>query len=175
MKIYEIEDSYINYLKTFDKFVLNSYGENYKRSRKYLGTIFEVNGYSYFIPFSSPDLKDDFVDGKIRKSTDVIIRMKKIDKFGKEKLLGTLRINSMIPILDFKVLKEYNFENEKDYRYKDLVLDELRFININKEKIIKTAKKIYRLKTNNKKISYLKSTVDFSLLEDKVKDYKTNI
>lgn len=34
MKIIEIEKGYINYLKNFDKFVLNPNGKDYKKERK---------------------------------------------------------------------------------------------------------------------------------------------
>ena len=83
-------------------------------------TIFSCNSFDYFIPFSSPDKKDDYdKDGKIRKSSMVVVRM--IEKKKEEnKLLGTLRLNSMIPICNKDVIKKYDILQEKDIFYKNL-------------------------------------------------------
>lgn len=60
MRIIEVEKEYINYLRNFDKFVLKPEGKDYKKERKYLGVAFSYNYFDYFIPFSSPDKKDDY-------------------------------------------------------------------------------------------------------------------
>ncbi len=41
MKLYEVDESYINYLKLFDNRVLNYSGENYTKTRKYIGGAFK--------------------------------------------------------------------------------------------------------------------------------------
>lgn len=55
---------------------------------------------------------------------------------------------------------------------KKLLLKQRKFININKELISKNATKLYKQKIKKMKIGYLKSTVDFKLLEEKAKEYK---
>ena len=170
MKIIEIEKNYINYLRTFDKFVLKPEGKDYKKERKYLGVIFSYNSFDYFIPFSSPDKKDDYdKDGKIRKSSMVVIRM--IEKRENDKLLGTLRLNSMIPIYDKSVIKNYNIFQENDIYYKNLLFKEFNFVKENEEIIITKAKKLYTLKINNSKIPMLNFVCNFKLLEEKSLEY----
>ena len=59
MKLYTISDAYISYLREFSsKTILRSEGEGYVTSRKYLGVVYEINGYQYFAPFSSPKDSD---------------------------------------------------------------------------------------------------------------------
>lgn len=171
MKIVEIEKDYINYLRNFDKFVLKPDGKDYKKERKYLGIVFSSDSFDYFIPFSSPDKKDDYdKDGKIRKSSMVVIRI--IEKHQKEeKLLGTLRLNSMIPIYNKDAIKKYDILQEKDIFYKNLLFKEFNFIKENKETIIAKAKKLYTLKVNNSKIPMLNFVCNFKLLEEKSLEY----
>lgn len=170
MKIVELDKDYINYLRGFDKFVLKPDGKDYKKERKYLGVVFSYDCFDYFIPFSSPDKKDDYdKDGKIRKSSMVVIRM--VDKKEKAKLLGTLRLNSMIPIYNKDVIKEYDILEENDIFYKSLLFKEYNFIKENKEIIITKAKKLYDLKVNNSKIPMLNFVCNFKLLEEKSLEY----
>ena len=75
----------------------------------------------------------------------------------------------MISIYDSTVLKYYDVNNETDINYKNLVLDELRFIYANKNKIFHNAIKLYQQKINNMSMRYIKNTVDFQLLEEKAK------
>ena len=56
MKLYEIEEHYINYLKFFDNKVLNHSGINYEKTRKYIGLLLTVNGCDYLAPLSSPNV-----------------------------------------------------------------------------------------------------------------------
>ena len=78
----------------------------------------------------------------------------------------------MISIYDSTVLKYYDVNNETDINYKNLVLDELRFIYANKNKIFHNAIKLYQQKIKNMAMGYIKNTVDFQLLEEKAKLYK---
>ena len=52
-----------------------------------------------------------------------------------------------------------------------MVRKELEFIYINKELILKNAKKLYQQKIKNMSMGYIKNTVDFLLLEEKGKEY----
>lgn len=171
MEIVEIEKDYINYLRNFDKFVLSPDGKDYKKERKYVGVVFSRNSFDYFIPFSSPDRKDDYdKNGNIRKSSIVVIRMTENNQ-GKERLLGTLRLNSMIPIFDKNIIKKYDIIQENDNFYKNLLLKEFAFIKANKEMIIAKAEKLYTLKVNDNSLPMLSFVCDFKLLEEKAKEY----
>ena len=77
----------------------------------------------------------------------------------------------MIPVYDETVISYYNIKDEKDIKYKNLVSKEYKFININKEYIIKNALKLYTQKINNMSMKYVQETVNFKLLEEKAKLY----
>lgn len=166
MKFYIVKNEYIDYLKKFDEQVKNYKGEKYTKNRTYIGIILEINDCKYLAPLSSPKKTDYNEDGSIRKSIVPIIRMlgNREDDF-----LGTIKLSAMIPVFNNEVIIEYDLDNEKDVLYKNLLLKQLEFININKELIIKNADKLYKQKIKNMKIGYLKSTVDFKLLEEKSK------
>ena len=88
-----------------------------------------------------------------------------------EELLGTIKLCNMIPICNSKVINEYNLKSETDSRYKNLVQDQLTFINSERDLIIKRAEKLYKKKVKNSPY-YLQNTVDFLLLEKKAKKYR---
>lgn len=89
----------------------------------------------------------------------------------KEKLLGTLRLNSMIPIPNKNLLNNYDIAEEKDYFYKNLLFKELNFIKKNEAKIINKAEKLYDLKISNSKLKVVHYVCDFKLLEEKALEY----
>ena len=126
-----------------------------------------VNGFNYYIPMSSPK-KTDYIniDKKvIRKDTKTIIRLHEGGR-----LYGTLRISNMIPV-PITELEPYIISSENDLKYKELILGELRYINNNSNKIIKYAKIVYDQKVKNIDIGYIKNTVNFRLLEEKLKEW----
>ena len=53
LKIYYISESYINYLRQFDKNI--AYNKN--TTRPYIGIVYTYNNYNYFAPFASPKTK----------------------------------------------------------------------------------------------------------------------
>ena len=66
---------------------------------------------------------------------------------------------------------KYIISSENDLKYKELILGELRYINNNSNKIIKYAKIVYDQKVKNIDIDYIKNTVNFRLLEEKLKEW----
>ena len=74
MKLYEVTDRYINYLRKFDKRVYDNKENNRKVMRKYLGIVLKINGLNYYIPMSSPK-NSDYINNEIRKSIIPIIRI----------------------------------------------------------------------------------------------------
>lgn len=53
-KIYSVTDEYIDYLRIIEPNVYSNKVENRIHTRKYIGTVLEMNGYKYFVPMSSP-------------------------------------------------------------------------------------------------------------------------
>jgi protein AbiQ len=173
LRLYNVSDEYIEYIHMFDKRVFLNKSE--KHGRKYLGIVLKINGFNYFVPLSSPKESDHMIiDGKkiIRKNIIPIIRIISTDIHGNEELKGTLKFSNMIPVPDH-ALSEYDLVGERDINYKILVLKELEFIKVNKEQIIKNAQILYnQRKFNDPKINYLKNTIEFELLESKMKSFK---
>ena len=52
-KIYSITDEYINYLRVAEPNVYSNKQDNRTHTRKYIGTVLEINNMKYFIPMSS--------------------------------------------------------------------------------------------------------------------------
>ena len=149
--VYEVKDAYIEYLR-IDKRFNKVYDPKIlvrTHTRKYIGVVLTINNFKYFAPFSSPKNSDFNIDGTVRKSTISILRMtkdnqKRID--GKE-LLGTITINNMIPVPDTEIVK-YDVDNETDIDYKNLVLDEMRWVEKNDNEIIEKSRNLYFAKVN---------------------------
>ncbi len=167
LNLYSVSDKYINYLRQFDDKIYDNKEEIRTHERKYLGVVLTVNEFNYYIPMSSPK-KSDYLDIDkkiIRKDTKTIIRILESNR-----LYGTLRISNMIPV-PITELEPYMVSNETDSKYKELILGELRYINNNSNKIIKYAKTVYNQKAKNIDIGYIKNTVDFKLLEEKLREW----
>ena len=180
LKLYEISEEYISYISTVEKNVFSSKENDRNHTRKYLGIVYSINGYNYYIPLSSPKNSDYRMENgvqKIRGSIVPIIRITSQSSSGELELKGTLKLSNMIPV-PASELTLYDVEHEQDLFYKALIHKEMLFIRKNKNKIVQNAKILYKQKKeNNPAIRYLKSTVDFSLLEqmhDKFIEKKSN-
>ena len=167
LNLYSVSDKYIKYLRQFDDKIYDNKEDIRTYERKYLGVVLTVNQFNYYIPMSSPKKSDyiDFDKKIIRNDTKTIIR---IHEGGR--LYGTLRISNMIPV-PITELEPYMISGETDLKYKEVILGELRYINNNTPKIIKYAKTVYNQKIKNIDIGYIKNTVDFKLLEKKLKEW----
>ena len=72
----------------------------------------------------------------------------------------------MIPV-PASELELYDYENEEDLTYKDLIHDEIIFIRKNKDKIMKNAQVMYKQKMNqDESAGYTKSALPFKQLEE---------
>ena len=176
--LFSVSDRYINYLRNDSKLhnVYDNKDDRRTHTRKYLGAVFQKNGYDYFIPLSSPKDTDYLIDAfgnkKLRKSVIPIIRMVEIDnKTGKIELKGTLRISNMIPVPQSE-LSYYDINSETDLDYKNLVNKEYAFIKSNQDKILKNAEVCYNQKINKENLyengiypKYLDNVVDFAYAE----------
>lgn len=167
LNLYSISDKYIKYLRQFDDKIYDNKEEIRNHERKYLGVVLTVNEFNYYIPMSSPKRSDylDFDKKIIRNDTKTIIRIHE-----RSRLYGTLRISNMIPV-PITELEPYITSDEDDLKYKEVILVELRYINNNSSKIVKYAKIVYNQKIKNMDIGYINNTVNFKLLEEKLKEW----
>jgi len=170
LNLYSVSDKYIKYLMQFDNKIYDNKEDSRTYKRKYVGVVLTINGFNYYVPMSSPK-KSDYIDYEkkiIRNDTKTIIR---IHEGGR--LYGTLRISNMIPV-PITELEPYIIADEKDLKYRQVILGELRYINSNADKIVKYAKIVYNQKIKNIDIGYIKNTVDFKLLEEKLNSWNEN-
>ena len=56
LKLYEISEDYISYISTVEKNVFSAKENDRNHTRKYLGIVYSINGYNYYIPLSSPKI-----------------------------------------------------------------------------------------------------------------------
>ncbi len=135
-----------------------------------------INNINYFAPLSSPKKSGYDGLGNIRKSSSIVLGMIK-DYSKKPQLLGTIKLNNMIPVTDSEIIL-YDLNNEKDKRYKNLIIDELDWIQQHTSKILKTAKSLYFFKINEninknqKNEKYLNSIMPFKEAEAKYLEFK---
>ncbi|MFC0475589.1 type III toxin-antitoxin system ToxN/AbiQ family toxin [Robertmurraya beringensis] len=168
-KIYSVSDRYITYLRKQVPGVYSNKVDIRTHTRKYIGVVYSINGYNYYIPLSSPKNTDyKIIGGKkvIRKSIVPIMRITEKNSDGVIELKGTLRISHMIPVPSTE-LTLYDLNNEADLEYKDLVQKEIIFIRKNKNKIKNNVELIYKQKINNDETAnYVKTALDYKLLEE---------
>ncbi len=155
LKIYYLDEGYINYLRKFDTKV----AYNKDTTRPYIGIVYTFDGLNYFAPLSSPKKKHQLMSNK---AIDVF----KIDD-GK---LGIVNINNMIPTpieCISEVLPKVN-----DEKYKILIEDQTTYINDNKSKLFSKIKKFkMQYDKNFLPINVRERCCDFKLLEEKCKEY----
>ena len=150
LKIYYLDEGYINYLRKFDTKV----AYNKDATRPYIGIVYTFDGLNYFAPLSSPKKKHQLMSNK---AIDVF----KIDD-GK---LGIVNINNMIPTpieCISEVLPKVN-----DEKYKILIEEQTTYINDNKSKLFSKIKKFkMQYDKNFLPINVRERCCDFKLLEE---------
>ncbi|MFZ3591602.1 type III toxin-antitoxin system ToxN/AbiQ family toxin [Bacillus sp. DJP31] len=162
IRFYEVTDTYIDYCRRFDTRVPENKVENRKHPRKYVGIFFEVEGFKYFAPLSSPKTKHTTMKEKVDF-------MKVEDDDG---LYAVLNLNNMFPVPNSEIV-EFEFDEIQDTKYRDLLEKEFLICRGRREKIIKNAHKVYEIVTVNKTRSFIGRCNDFKLLETKCKEYET--
>lgn len=127
INIYYVKENFINFLKSFDGNVRSNYNER----RPYVGIIFTIDNYDYYIPLSSP--KNKHLNMKNN------IDFHKIDGGNK----GVINFNNMLPVLNSEAIL-VNI-NSLDDEYKNLLNEQLIFIKKHQNLLRKKAKKLYYL------------------------------
>ena len=167
---YTITDEYIDYLSKKNPHVMSNKLETRTYHRKYVGLVTELNGHKYFVPMSSPKDVDYLPNGEIKKDSLIKIYMR-----SKKVLYGTIRFNYMIPVPPSE-LQKVTVNTEGDLKYKVLMQSEYFFINANRDKIEKTAVRLYKMRTTYNpdlnKNKLMEITLDFITLEKMCDVYK---
>lgn len=153
MKICKIKENYIDFLRQYDDKVLY----NKKETRPYVGVLFNIGEVKYFAPLSSPKAKFS----RMKNYIDFI----KIDN-GR---LGAINLNNMIPVVK-EVILDFKIDELSDKEYKNLLYNQLDYINDNAKLIVKSATILYN-KVNNFNGRVKSRCVNFKLLEEKIKEY----
>ncbi len=156
LKIYYIDEGYINYLRQFDKNV--AYNKN--NTRPYIGIVYTYNNFNYFAPLASPKPKHKNINPKA-------IDIYKI----KDGELGVVNINNMIPT-PIEELTEV-LPTITDKKYKKMLEEQLTFLNNHKADLFKKIilfQNMYRKGHLSDKIR--SRCCQFILLEEKCKEYK---
>lgn len=174
--LFSVSDEYISRLSTIDHRVLFNHENDRKHNRPYVGFLVFIEPFHYFLPLSSKDPRDYGEDGKLKPSTQTILRM----VLQNGTFLGKVLFNNMIPvplsqIQEISLNKHARFSNQEDSNYGLLLIKEARWIDEHKDSIIKKANWVYRYKINEKNRAYwsgrkvpgfLKATVDFKKVEE---------
>ncbi len=156
LKLYYIENNYIEYLRKFDSKV----AYNKIPNRPYIGVVYTYNNFKYFAPLSSPKEKH------IKMNNNVIDLFK--IKNGE---LGVINLNNMIPCPE-KVLHEI-IPIVKDDKYKKLLENQITEINSKRENLYKKVYRFQREYRNNRLFpNILNRCCNFILLEQKCIEYK---
>ena len=161
MQLYNVTDSYVNFLRNFDLKV----PENKVEKRPFVGIVFSISGDNFFVPLSSPKPKHR----RMKNGPD----FHKID--GSRQ--GAINLNNMIPIPSSElILVDINNIPDKDYR--NLLNSQLRFLNSIQDLLKKKAKDLYQLVGSNDEIlsdiqiKIKQRCIDFPLLQNKSRLYK---
>ncbi|MGH4052360.1 MAG: type III toxin-antitoxin system ToxN/AbiQ family toxin [Clostridium sp.] len=174
LKIYSVSDRYISFLSKYASGVYSNKEGLRSHTRKYVGVVYFINGYNYYIPLSSAKNSDYKIiknQKVIRRSIVPIMRIVLKEPNGELELKGTLRISHMIPVPSSE-LGLYDLDNETDLSYKDLVQKEIVFIRKNKIKIESNAELMYKQKvTNDTTANYITTALDYRLLESKCNEF----
>ena len=160
-KIVRVDSEYCDYLRQFD--VKIAYNKNEKKTRPFVGILFEINSCEYYAPLSSPKPKHQ----KMKNTIDFL----KI----KEGKLGAVNFNNMIPV------KENNYclvdlsnklTSATEEKYQKLLKEQLAWLNANYNQVKNKSMKLYKL-YNEGKLSHniYNRCCNFKLLEEKCLKY----
>lgn len=156
---YYVDEEYINYLKEYEIDKRNFTcvpNVHYWNTNKFIfGAVLNVNGMLYFAPISSYS----------KKQINLILLKDK-----KGKVLGSVRLNYMIPVPK-KCLHKLDINNLPTEQNRVHTSKELAFCRRNREKIYKLALKTYSRVTKGTDISLKNNSCDFKLLEQACKEY----
>lgn len=154
MKLYIIDDEYIDYLSKFDNLI----ALNKSKTRPYVGIVLKINNISYFAPLYSPKPKH-----ATYRDNSSFMKIKNGE-------LGIIRFSTMIPVPEDCV--QLLNVNEQDEKYKALINEQIIIINQNEKNILHRAKVTYDCVTKRTNKFLINISCDFKILEKYYKNYK---
>lgn len=159
MKLYTVEEGYVQHLKGIDTRV----ADNYSGKRAYVGIVLQVGTTDYLAPLTSYKPKQDNFD-----STSPLL-FKVHEKGDPNNKLGMLQLNNMIPL----VSGSYQLLNiaAEPARYRRMVMLQLAFINSHQDVIKERAAKLYELVTVERHRHFCRLSCDFKALEAGMGNY----
>ena len=159
LKLYFIDEKYINYLRMFDDKVY--YNKN--TTRPYVGVVYIFNNHNYFAPLSSPKPKH------LKMNSNAIDIFKIND--GRQ---GIVNINNMIPTP--KECLTEAIPNTLNPIYRNLLITQTAFLNSNKKSLLNKVKQFQnRYNKNLLPKNILDRCCDYRLLESKCLEYIKSI
>lgn len=176
VRLYTVSDTYIDYLRVVDSRVQ----QNKNETRPYVVLGLTINGFDYYVPFTSPKMTATGVKKlKIyRKMYHGMVRQT-------DEHLGFLLFNNMIPVPDTEVRlmdlkKLFASDDNCDRRYAVLLTKQIDYIKKNLDAIQMSARTAYDLGVNAKLVvnpndieSYIAGRCcDFKALEQASESYK---
>ncbi|MDD6802203.1 MAG: type III toxin-antitoxin system ToxN/AbiQ family toxin [Mollicutes bacterium] len=173
--LFAVSDEYISRISTIDHRVLSNHENDRKHNRPYIGFLVFIEPFHYFLPLSSADKRDYDENGKLRPSTQTILRMVR----GNGTFMGKILLNNMIPVPLTQVkripLNQFNDSLSVEERfYQNLLVNESLWIDEHKAYIVNQSNWVYHAKIcefnraywSGRKIpGFLKATVDFKKVE----------
>ena len=157
MYLYKPDLDYYNYLHYYESKV--PYIENEKTNRPFVGVVLNVNGKNFFAPLTSPKKKH--------------LSMKDMQDFMKidSGKLGGINLNNMMPIPK-SYLNKIDIKNIKDEKYRNMLVNQVKWIYNNKVRIENRARNLYYLIAKGNVTKELESRCcNFKLLERKCDDF----
>ncbi len=169
MKIVKINDIYIDQLRRIFPHIMFNKNNGGLYGRKYIGVLFKINNLNYYAPLSSPKY-NDFID---KNNCEHIIKIYQF-KHNRKRIIGKIMLNCMIPVPK-KFVETLTISEISNFKYKDLLINEINFINRNQKYIINKAKQLYFIKNerniSNKKL--IKLLLPYKEIENYIlKHYK---
>lgn len=170
MKIYDIDEEYLNFLRKIEEKIMNS-KSNYKSNKKFaVGVVLKIGEINYYAPLSSVKPYQLTSDGLSlnkqykQRCFPVIVRKNK-----KDTIVSTLRLDFMFPVPK-KILKELIFDEIEDEKYRIFIRLEYQYIIGKEEEILKKARELYEKAIIPTHFLY-KKCCNFKLLEERAKEY----
>lgn len=162
LRLYRLDPAYVRELARLDRNVLSTLPEQGKSNRPFVGVVVVRGDKRYCVPLSSPKPKHEHMKADRDFS-------KIVDSSGK--LIGVLNFNSMIPVADPVLidldLRPRPVDSPADRAYKQLMVDQLRWCNDNRDLIRRKAAKLYDIVTLRPESArgLVRRCCDFRLLE----------
>ncbi len=171
LNLYTLDMKYVRNLAKVDDRVMSISPQEHKENRPFVGIIIIMEQKKYCVPLTSPKSKHD----KMKNDLDF---SKMFDK--KNKFIGALNFNNMIPVSD-DFIKPINItpnkkDSPKDKIYKELLNNQLDWCNDNIENIVKKANKLYKFvtQTPEKSRNLIRRCCNFKKLEEVLAKYTMN-